>query len=225
MDAKQIAIRLLAAAFLGAVLGIEREFSRRPAGFRTHITVSVGSCLIMLISIDGFDQMAIPSDPARMAAQVVSGIGFLGAGTILHGKRGVDGLTTAATLWVSAGIGLACGVGYFVGAGITTLIGLLTLVSLRGVNKRIIGTRYERVELIFDQNQVSIANIEKDFKRNSIEFDVESITTTIIDGDKLSSAHMRVSFPDDFDKDAYFGDLLDDEKIYGITYLIKSKKL
>src|SRR5690606_39922495 len=107
-----------------------------PAGFRTHILVCLGSALIMLISIYGVSDFIkeenVRADPARLAAQVVSGIGFLGAGTILRHGLTVSGLTTAASLWVVAGIGLAVGAGYMFGAVLTTI---LTLVSLELLNR------------------------------------------------------------------------------------------
>ncbi|HBL37110.1 MAG TPA: methyltransferase, partial [Firmicutes bacterium] len=108
----------MVATLLGAVIGLEREQHGRPAGLRTHILVALGSCLIMLVSIYGFPS-GTGSDPARLAAQVVSGIGFLGAGTILRDGTSIRGLTTAASLWVVAGIGLAAGTGFYWAAAIT----------------------------------------------------------------------------------------------------------
>ena len=136
MDIFLVAVRIFLAAFLGAIIGIEREAKKRAAGFRTHIIVSVGACLIMLIGIDAIGDMSSDKarDAARLAGQVVSGIGFLGAGTILQKKNGVSGLTTAATLWLAGAIGLAVGVGYYEGAIIATVICLVTLVSLKGIS-------------------------------------------------------------------------------------------
>lgn len=136
MDIFLVAVRILVAAFLGAIIGIEREFKNRAAGFRTHIIVSVGACLTMLIGIEGIGEISddVGRDTARIAGQVVSGIGFLGAGTILQTKDGVSGLTTAATLWLSAAIGLAVGIGYYEGAIIATVVCLVTLISLKGIS-------------------------------------------------------------------------------------------
>jgi len=131
-----IFFRLVLAVFLGGLIGWERELSQHPAGFRTHILVCLGSALIMLISIYGFSDFMVKHkvnfDPARISAQVVSGIGFLGAGTILRHGFSVTGLTTAASLWVVSGIGLAVGSGFMFAAILTTV---LTLVSLELLNK------------------------------------------------------------------------------------------
>ena len=140
------------AAFLGAIIGIEREIKNRAAGFRTHIIVSVGACLIMLIGIEGIGEISddVGRDTARIAGQVVSGIGFLGAGTILQTKDGVSGLTTAATLWLSAAIGLAVGIGFYEGALIATIICLVTLVSLSGVSDFINDMVTKSYVMVFD---------------------------------------------------------------------------
>jgi len=110
----EMVIRLLIAAFLGAVIGYERARAKKPAGIRTHLMVCMGAALFTVISIWGF---AGNADPSRIAAGVVVGVGFLGAGTILRQERGVAGLTTAATIWAVAAIGVAIGTGlYVVGA-------------------------------------------------------------------------------------------------------------
>lgn len=123
-------IRLLVATALGAVIGLDREYRTKAAGFRTHVLVALGSALFMIISVHGFDdlpkdQMTLRMDPARIAAQVVTGIGFIGAGTIIFQKNVVKGLTTAAGLWVTAAVGMACGVGMYVLAIVSTLLVLI----------------------------------------------------------------------------------------------------
>ena len=124
-------IRLLMATGLGALVGFEREYHAKEAGVRTHLLVAVGSCLFMILSAYGFDafldQDHVSFDPSRIAAQVVTGIGFLGAGTIILQKQGVRGLTTAAGVWVTAAIGLACGIGMYLVAVITTAIVIASL--------------------------------------------------------------------------------------------------
>ena len=131
--------RLILAAVLAGVIGYERERHGRAAGFRTHILVGVGSCLIMLTAMHLMEALAgrVTVDPTRMAAQVVSGIGFLGAGTILRSRASILGLTTAASLWAAAGIGLAAGAGFVFGAAVTTAIVFLTLFALGPVVHRI----------------------------------------------------------------------------------------
>ena len=123
-----ITLRLVAAMFLGGSIGIEREFRSKDAGFRTHFLVALGSALFTVVSQYGFGIDL--KDSSRVAAQVVSGTGFLGAGTIIFQKTMVRGLTTAAGLWVTAAIGLACGTGLFVVAAITTGLVLMGLEAL-----------------------------------------------------------------------------------------------
>lgn len=127
----EITLRLFVALLLGGIIGIEREFRSKDAGFRTHFLVALGSALFCIVSQYGFG--ADLKDSSRVAAQVVSGIGFLGAGTIIFRKNMVHGLTTAAGLWVTAAIGLACGTGMYAAAGIATgmiLLGLEVLNAL-----------------------------------------------------------------------------------------------
>lgn len=123
--------RLLMATALGALIGVEREYHAKEAGVRTHLLVAVGSCLFMILSAYGFDafldQDHVSFDPSRIAAQVVTGIGFLGAGTIILQKQVVRGLTTAAGVWVTAAIGLACGIGMYLIAAVTTVIVIASL--------------------------------------------------------------------------------------------------
>lgn len=129
----QIILRLILSVVLGGFIGLERQLHRRVAGLRTHILVSLGSCLIMLTSLYLFDiyKDKVGLDPARIAAGVITGIGFLGAGTIIREREGIKGLTTAASLWVVAGIGLAVGCGFHRAAIFTTLLALITLLFLR----------------------------------------------------------------------------------------------
>jgi len=134
----QIICRLILAFFLGSVIGLEREKKGRSAGLRTHILVCTSSCLIMLISLYMYELFRgeVPLDPARIAAGVVTGIGFLGAGTIIRSTKAVRGLTSAASVWVSAAIGLAVGCGFYVGAILTTGLAFLTLAFLKVVESR-----------------------------------------------------------------------------------------
>ncbi|CAH0118105.1 MULTISPECIES: MgtC/SapB family protein [unclassified Paenibacillus] len=132
----ELVLRLIMAAAVGGLIGIERERNNHAAGFRTHILVCLGSAMIMLLSIYGFAEFAaepnVRMDPARLAAQVVSGIGFLGAGAILRNGNVIKGLTTAASVWVVAALGLCVGAGFYTGALVCTL---LALISLHLLNK------------------------------------------------------------------------------------------
>jgi putative Mg2+ transporter-C (MgtC) family protein len=142
LDWSQELVRLLVAAVLGAAVGLERELREREAGLRTHLLVCMGSALFTLVSAYGFNDFMVSggnlvrTDPTRIAAQIVTGIGFLGAGAIIRQGLSVRGLTTAATLWLVAGIGMACGAGYYVPALIGTGIALLTLGPLRAMSYR-----------------------------------------------------------------------------------------
>lgn len=139
LDNWDLAARILIAAGLGAAVGLEREFSDQPAGFRTHILVSLGAALFTLSGVLGasaFDgEENIRFDPTRIAAQVVTGIGFLGAGAIIQQGVNVRGLTTAASLWVTAAIGLASGLGYYTAAFVTSGVTLVSLVLLKPLER------------------------------------------------------------------------------------------
>jgi len=144
--------RLLLASILGALIGIEREIHDHPAGIRTHLLVALGSALFTVLSIVGFPATdGTGTDPSRVAAQIVTGIGFLGAGAILKYGPSIRGLTTAASLWAAAGIGMAAGAGLpFLGLAATVIV-LVSLWPLRLLNQRIelLGTRrfHLRVEI------------------------------------------------------------------------------
>ncbi len=133
-----VAIALVLSVVLCGAIGIEREWKGRSAGLRTHLLVGVGSCIVMLISIYGFPAVfENKRDVARLAAAVITGVGFLGAGTIVHRGSGIKGLTTAATIWIVMAIGLACGSFNFVIAIASTLIILFVLVSFQKVEAKI----------------------------------------------------------------------------------------
>ncbi|HKU55405.1 MAG TPA: MgtC/SapB family protein [Gaiellaceae bacterium] len=138
----EVLLRLFVAAALGGAIGLERELRERQAGLRTHLVVCLGAALFTLVSAYGFEgvlsQGRVVADPTRIAAQIVSGIGFLGAGAIIRQGLSVRGLTTAATLWLVAAIGMASGAGYWDGALIATAGALLTLGPLRIVAYRVL---------------------------------------------------------------------------------------
>ena len=130
-------LRLVVAGILGVLIGLEREYRAKEAGYRTHFLVAVGSALLMIVSQHGFDSMlgkeGVGLDPSRIAAQIVTGIGFIGAGTIILNRQIVRGLTTAAGIWATAGIGMCAGAGMYalaISATVLTLIGLELLSRL-----------------------------------------------------------------------------------------------
>jgi putative Mg2+ transporter-C (MgtC) family protein len=138
----EMGLRLLAAAALGGLIGFEREFNEQPAGFRTHILVTLGSALFTMAGAYGtaefIDADVVRFDPTRVAAQVVTGIGFLGAGAILRQGINIRGLTTAASIWVTASIGVAVALGFWVPALFTTALALISLLFLRPIQRVIL---------------------------------------------------------------------------------------
>ena len=139
-----LVVRLLSALLLSFAIGLEREMTNKYAGLRTNILVCLGACIFTIISIYGFPEVSVSGDElgtrdtARVAAQVVTGIGFIGAGTVFRHGATVFGLTTAATLWVSAAIGMACGAGMYILAIAATIFSILVLVSVRLFEKNIL---------------------------------------------------------------------------------------
>lgn len=149
MEYIDIGIRILSALLLGFAIGLEREMTNKYAGLRTNILVCLGACIFTIISIYGFptfadgDNVIVSQatgvrDTARIAAQVVTGIGFIGAGTVFRHGASIFGLTTAATLWIAASIGMACGAGMYAVAIFGTVLSILTLVSIRVFEKNIL---------------------------------------------------------------------------------------
>jgi putative Mg2+ transporter-C (MgtC) family protein len=138
-------VRLVLAAVLGAAIGIEREAREQPAGMRTHLLVSVGSAAFTVLSIYAFQ--APGADPARVAAQIVTGIGFLGAGAILKDGIVIRGLTTAASLWATAAVGMAAGAGEYIIAAVSTLVILVSLWPINALAERLHGTASPEVQL------------------------------------------------------------------------------
>lgn len=184
-------IRIVVAAILGGAIGVEREYHAKDAGFRTHLLVAIGSALFTVISMYGFDSFlggkSISFDPSRIAAQIVTGIGFLGAGTIIFQKQFIRGLTTAAGLWVTAAIGLACGCGMYFIALLTTALVLICLATMNIFIKRI-STRH--ISISFSCNsQEEIKNIISALKNEEIEIKDYSMQQT----DRMESDKYIVS--------------------------------
>ncbi|MBB2926980.1 MgtC/SapB family protein [Paraburkholderia silvatlantica] len=165
--------RLLIAALLGSVIGFERERLNWAAGLRTHMLVCVGAALMMLVSAFGFADVLgeknVVLDPSRVAAQVVSGIGFLGAGSILLRGEVVRGLTTAASLWSVAGIGLAVGGGMYTAAIGATVIIMIILVGVKPLERRFIAVRQQRtIQLLVERGSVSLDTVHQALGTGSV---------------------------------------------------------
>lgn len=163
------ALRILCAIFLGGLLGLDRGLKNRPVGMRTYMLVCVGSCLIMLTN-QFIYQSAGTGDPVRMGAQVVSGIGFLGAGTIIVTRRSqIKGLTTAAGLWAAAGVGLALGVGFYFGAALggAAIFGVMTLLH-RMDNK--LQSNARTIEVYVEMSQdFSVGDFLRELRTRNLE--------------------------------------------------------
>lgn len=213
----EIIIRLILSAILGGLIGIEREVNNRPAGLRTHVLVTVGSALIMLISIDGFsDAINRTGDPARLAAQVVSGIGFLGAGTIMRNGNSINGLTTAASLWVSAGIGLAIGSGYYMGAIVTGIIVMITLMTLGTLEKKILTKSYRVIEVIVTDKPGIIGQIGTVMGEHKIS--IRDISVASHEGDpQQMEAKFMVKTTPSFVVNSFYRDIYDIDGVINVT--------
>jgi putative Mg2+ transporter-C (MgtC) family protein len=194
-------LRLLLSLALGGFIGYERERNNHAAGLRTHILVCLGSCLVMMLSMYGFsafvDEPNVRIDPARLAAQVITGIGFLGAGTIVMTGRGISGLTTAASVWVVMAIGLSVGAGFYFPAVVGSLMVLFTLWGLNVVEKRYLNNRKEIVFwLALDDRTASLDRIQElltlsEAKLRKVNFP-ESTSETSEDGVSIRRVQLTV---------------------------------
>ncbi len=214
-DELAIIWRLVLATTLGGLIGIEREIHGRPAGFRTHLLVALGACLMMIVSeifffkYEAFDsESVIRLDPARVAAQIVNGIGFLGAGAIIKEGHAVRGLTTAACLWVSAGIGMAVGAGFYFPALVVTVISLFSLILLKRLERLFRKERYRslRVHCRYDEKclpmleaflaerrlRVVTFGFEKDRESGEIIYSFVVAQTGVVQRNELVSDFMKM---------------------------------
>lgn len=178
-----VLLRIIVAAFLGGFMGLERGLKNRAAGLRTYMLVCVGACLIMLTNQFIYQSYAI-GDPVRMGAQVISGIGFLGAGTIIVTRRSqVKGLTTAAGLWTAAGVGLALGIGFYEGAivGFLTILTVMTLMQYMDNRMR---NKTKSFEIYVELSpQATLGNLLREIREMDIEIrDVQKQTGADIEG-------------------------------------------
>lgn len=183
MSWEEILFRLFLASVFGGLIGLERERKDWTAGMRTHMMVSLGSALIMMVSSFGFSDVLgrenIVLDPSRIAAQVVSGIGFIGAGTILFMNKGrIRGLTTAAGLWTVAAIGLATGSGMYLAAGTATVFALIILWAMQPLERRITQKFKQKTLSIEAKASANTKDILAQFEENHVPFVSLSIDKT-----------------------------------------------
>lgn len=165
-------LRVVVAGFCGALIGYERRSRHKEAGIRTHFIVAVGASLMMVISKYGFTDMGdwqnVSLDPSRVASQIVSGVGFLGAGTIFMNKQKVKGLTTAAGIWATAGVGMAVGAGmYVVGIGVTLLILLVQLI-MHGRRIPVLGSRPHHLTVRLVNHTDPVENLLEVLEENEV---------------------------------------------------------
>jgi Uncharacterized membrane protein len=203
-------LRLAVSMLLGGAIGFERERDSQPAGLRTHMILILGSCLAMILSINiGIKN---GTDPTRMAAQVISGVGFLGAGAILRSGFNVKGLTTATTVWTTAIIGLAVGYGYYWVGVFTTVLVLVVLTLVSIFEKKFIRRNILRIiKVDAADNPHIFRNVRKEISRNTDE--ILSYKTQR----SLKSGHVRVEFLIRLDRNEKIEDLMETiSKIDGV---------
>lgn len=206
-----VILRVLVTIVLAGLIGYEREIKNHSAGFRTHILVGIGSCLMMLLSLYGFeaiinqyqDNSYVRFDPARIPSYVISGIGFLGAGTIIVYGGTIRGLTTAATIWTVAGIGLVVGAGMYITATIATIVILLSLSILNNVEKHYIARRYSNVIEVVGQ---------PDLKLNEVMavFDAADVSVSHVQILNTEQRNKKLLIKIDSKSDVNFVQLMDD---------------
>ncbi len=200
-----LVLKLFLAAALGGIVGLERELRRKPAGLRTNMLISIGSALFTILSIE-LAHLSQISDVTRIAAQIITGIGFLGAGAILHSQMTVTGLTTAATIYVVAGIGMAVGAGFYTAASISTGIILSTLYLMGLMETRILnkcemfhysvagedtGETMIAIEQILKQRGLLIEGIS--FKKENHHFKLSfGVCTTKEENDELIKRFLEI---------------------------------
>lgn len=196
-DLLKMIIRIMVALLLSGIIGFEREINNHSAGFRTHILVGIGSCLMMLLSIYGFEEYmmlreGIRFDPTRIPSYVVSGIGFLGAGTIIVYGGTIRGLTTAASIWIVAGIGLVVGNGMYFLAVFTTIVILLSLIFLNNFEKTYVRKSYIKTIELITQRDVklrALIALMETFKLEILDFEIKKLN------EETQLVYFRTKFP------------------------------
>jgi putative Mg2+ transporter-C (MgtC) family protein len=200
----ETAVRLLLTAVLCGLIGLERETRDQPAGFRTHILLGLGAALFTLVSAYGFPEFSraalesngrgVQFDPTRIAAQIVTGVGFLGAGAIIRRGADVRGLTTAASIWSAAAIGTAAGAGFYFGAVATTVVVLATLYLLRWVRMYVVSrfsTQFGVLNVDLEGSGQGISGVTRALDQHGVR--IRSTDAEIGGGEARYSLQLRVS--------------------------------
>jgi putative Mg2+ transporter-C (MgtC) family protein len=225
-----VALRLAAAVAVGLVVGYERERHHRPAGMKTHIMVCAGAAIVSMIQVHMTEDViaqiianpelasALKSDYGRLGAQVISGIGFLGAGTILQRKGSIKGLTTAATLWMVACVGLAVGMGYYVIAVISVGIIMLVLIGLRAVQGIALRHNITMLDVSFFDKKLGMNNVQdyciaRDIAIRSIEFIDESDD----DGSRIYRYAYTIQIPRNMDAQTVIREIMYENGVAGTS--------
>lgn len=219
----EITLRLVLAVVLGGAVGFERESQNLPAGFRTHILVCVGAALIMIVSAYGYSgPLEGTADHSRIAAAVVTGIGFLGAGTILRQRGNIRGLTTAASIWVVSGIGLAIGIGFYFPALLATGLVLLSLLVLGRLDRVLVPAYRTKWLTISLSDRVGlikeIMEIFTELKLNIRKIEFAELTPSVLPEEKHVEIEIMLVTPLNFDKNRLFQRLAFLEGIGRVTW-------
>lgn len=222
----EMLLRLVLAVLLSGIIGMEREALNKSAGFRTHILVGIGACLMMIISLSmpfirmpgDFGATGSSSDPARIAAQVVSGIGFLGAGAIMSSSGKVRGLTTAASLWAVAGIGLCVGAGLYVTAIGASVLTFATLSLFARVENRIQKNRIIRMEIYMVDEPCAVGKVFEVFN----DLDIQVKDTALVEDNKIGhdviKLDLLLKIPYNIEAEKIKTDLEKITEVYDIIY-------
>ena len=222
----EMLLRLVLAVLLSGIIGMEREALNKSAGFRTHILVGIGACLMMIISLSmpfirmpgDFGATGSSSDPARIAAQVVSGIGFLGAGAIMSSSGKVRGLTTAASLWAVAGIGLCVGAGLYVTAIGASVLTFATLSLFARVENRIQQNRIIRMEIYMVDEPCAVGKVFEVFN----DLDIQVKDTALVEDNKIGhdviKLDLLLKIPYNIEAEKIKTDLEKITEVYDIVY-------
>jgi putative Mg2+ transporter-C (MgtC) family protein len=234
MEILQVLARLALALVIGGAIGYEREFKNRPAGLRTHILVCVGAAIISMIQIYSMKETltlilqnpqlegALKADVGRMGAQVISGIGFLGAGTIMHQKGSIRGLTTAASLWVVACLGLAIGMGYYVLSVLSGISVVIVLVTLKQFETRFFEKQSQyKIEIQYSNRRETFDSLEEYFssreiKIKNIEFGIEEESDEV---QKYSTSLYTIMVPKHIESTKIMHDLMKKNEIVKVNII------